>query len=272
MASIHWTLLLFASRLFAQSSFPVACSGGVPLPFSNIAVTHPVDGNCTIDGSADSPAATRLQNSVKNNFCATAPGGQPLTVAIKDQVKLQKKTQTRLGTEPASRDSVVALGEGTLVRMKAFIIEAHHADSAEGESVNCEHPGEEGNDIHIALGQKATSKECSSVTAEISPHFRPSAWNEIGNLSDGKTNQALAARLQAQALRFTGQRFFDASHKLCPCGSPATCHPPRSSAWEIHPVTAIDVCKKGTKCDVNNETHWVPFDEWWSQQPTSTHR
>jgi hypothetical protein len=132
------------------------------------------------------------------------------------------------------------LGEGKLVRVAAFIIEAHYADLGSGESVNCNLATEEGNDIHIALGLTATMPECSSVTAEISPHSRPTSWSNIGHFqafdSTSKknvVNASLKTRLQAQPFRFTGQLFFDAPHEPCPCG--INCDPKRSSDWEIHP-------------------------------------
>jgi hypothetical protein len=183
----------------------------------------------------------------------------------------QSKTHIPTGTfkEPKTRTVLKGLGEGTLVTMKAFIIEAHFSDVGTGESVNCGFLTEDENDIHIALGLSANTEECASVTAEISPHFRPTSWRAIGTFQhfDNTTkkdivNKAVADRLQAQALRFTGQLFFDASHTPCPCGSP-TCHPLRSSDWEIHPVYSIEVCKSGTACDVSKDTDWVAFDKWW---------
>ncbi len=272
-------LLLSCWVVLAQGPFPNTCPAvpGRPaagLPFSSIAESHPIDKTCGTQGKATSPAPSRTQNAVKNNFCATAPGGKAITVTPQILINLQAKTHitTGQGKEPPDRSAATKLGEGDLVRMKAFIIEAHHADLGTGESVNCDGPTEEDNDIHIALGPTATTPECASVTAEISPHFRPTTWNEIGHFQkfDAATNKnvvnaPLAARLQAQPLRFTGQRFFDASHSPCPCG--VTCAPVRSSLWEIHPVYAIDVCKVGTTCDVTKDQDWTPFDTWWKNLP-----
>ena len=130
--------------------------------------------------------------------------------------------------------------------MKAFLIEAHHADLGAGESVNCNGGKEEDNDIHIALGSKAESQECESVSAEIAPHYRPASWNEIGHFETYNSstrkyipNPALASRLQAHPYRITGQLFFDASHAPCPCSK--ACNPIRASVWEIHPVMKMAV-------------------------------
>jgi len=104
------------------------------------------------------------------------------------------------------------------------------------------------------------------VTAEISPHYRPATWNEIGHfetIENGQTkvNAPLAARLQAQPYRITGQLFFDVLHAPCPCGT--HCHPARSTDWEIHPVYGVEVCKARTTRDVADDAHWNSFDTWW---------
>jgi len=214
---------------------------------------------------------------VKNNFCAQ---GTPTVVTPQTLIALQGRTNVPAGQglEPLDRTPLKLLGEGKLVVIKAFIIEAHHADLGGGESVNCKLGDEEGNDIHIALGPTATTQECASVSAEISPHFRPASWNEIGHFEKfnpsthlNEVNTDLAALLQAQPFRFTGQLFFDASHAPCPCNT--NCTPKRSSDWEIHPIYKIEVCKSGTPCNVQSNTDWTPFDTWWQglHNPAKAH-
>jgi len=276
IAILLTALSLIMTCGLAQTTFPATCPAGGGLPFNAPPVSHPVDSSCGLKGKTTSPAPTQLQNSLKNNFCATA--ATPATFTPQAIVALQGKTTVPAGQgkEPANRAPLKALGEGKLIRMKAFIIEAHHADVGAGESVNCNGPKEEDNDIHIALGTAVDTQECASVTAEISPHERPASWNEIGHFETfdpvtrlNTVNPAIASRLQAQPFRFTGQLFFDASHPPCPCGK--NCNPKRSSLWEIHPVYKIDVCKAATSCDVNNEAHWLSFESWWkSMAPVQT--
>jgi hypothetical protein len=185
-------------------------------------------------------------------------------------VELQKKTKIKSGQglEPSDRTPLHDLGEGKLVRMKAYFFEAHHADVGTGESVNCNGPSEEDNDVHIALVANPSDKECTSVTAEISPHYRPASWNEIGHFEKFDSskkryvvNQQMAARLQAHPYRITGQLFFDASHAPCPCGT--SCNPVRASVWEIHPVYGIEVCRAGSACNEASDADWLLFDDWW---------
>ena len=73
-----------------------------------------------------------------------------------------------------------------LVTLEGFVLDAKHDDSYvlgsgpegfKGEGVNCKNSLFDWNDIHIALGETASAEECSSVTAEIIPHFRPAVWD-----------------------------------------------------------------------------------------------
>src|SRR5258708_7183277 len=265
------TLVMAAASAMARTTSPDHCANQSPLPFAAIEVKHPIDSSCGIKGKPGSASENQLQNSVKNNFCGVPASGTPETFTPQMLIDLQHNTHigSGQGQDPADRTELQQLGEGKIVKMKAFLIEAHHADLGGGESVNCNGPNEEDNDIHIALGPKLPTQECNSVSAEISSHFRPASWNEIGHYEkfDSKTkmnvvNPGIPSRLQAHALLITGQLFFDASHAPCPCGT--KCNPVRSSVWEIHPIYNIQVCKAGTPCDENSEADWMAFDTWWN--------
>jgi hypothetical protein len=260
-----------------QTGFSDHCANGSALPFASIEVKHPLDSTCGIQGKSTSPAPSQRQNSVKNNFCGDSSTPEVFTPKMLTDLQAKTHVAAGQGKEPADRTALTELGEGKIIKMKAHLIEAHHADVGAGESVNCNGPTEEDNDIHIAFGALPNSKECKSVSAEISPHFRPATWNEIGNFEKfnpttklNVVDKALASRLQAHPYRITGQLFFDASHAPCPCGT--KCNPIRSSDWEIHPIYNIEVCKAGTSCNENTDSDWMPFDTWWSTltpvQPT----
>lgn len=275
--------LLLSSPVLAQTTFPDTCPGGAKLPFAAIEVKHPIDTTCpALTGGKKSSPKSQAQNKVKNNFCTTAATPEPITPS--KLIELQAtafanpdiKNHTGQGQEPTNRAALTALGEGKLVRLKGFLIEAHYADIAPlgGETVNCNKLTPEENDIHIAFGPEAGTKECASVSAEISPHYRPASWAEIGKFQtfDDTTkkdvvNQPLADRLQAQPYRITGQLFYDASHAPCTCGT--GCHPSRSSSWEIHPIYKIEVCKAPPACDENNDKDWTDFDAWWKAPPAA---
>lgn len=260
--------------LHAQGAFTSGCT----LPFDSIRVPQDIDRSCGLNGAPGASTGSHLQNAVKNNFCAKAAGGNPPeTVTIQSLVTLQGRTHVPSGyqREPTNRAPLQLLGEGKLVRIKGFVLDAHHADLGSGESVNCNGADALHNDVHIALVAQATGgQECESVTAEISPHFRPNSWNILGD--DEAYNSSthlytpdptIEAKLNGHPFRIIGQLFFDASHQVCPCGSPNTCKPSRSSLWEIHPVYAIEVCAAGTSCDETRDTDWIAFDTWWAGNP-----
>jgi hypothetical protein len=70
---------------------------------------------------------------------------------------------------------------------------------------------------------------------EISPHFRPESWEQLGTLQKTSANATAAKKIAAldlrRPIRFTGHALYDANHKPCtgttPHGSSR-----RISAWE----------------------------------------
>jgi hypothetical protein len=274
----------------APEKFTLAC----PLPFDAISVHRPLDTNCENEGRplpADGAVeANKEQNRAKNNFCA---GGAPVMVTKKTFKDLEAKAealeQATAGSAhpftfgshdlvPADRTAIRTIGfhqtsdgadvhEGTQVQTVAFLMEAKYS-STSGESVNC-NLGHIGNsDIHLVLAASkaaasaATLDACESFTAEITPHFRPDEWLVLSTLHKTQTKAAwerIVAHELDRPLRITGQMFFDGSHRPC-VGDEG--RPPRISVWEIHPVYAIDVCKKKTltSCRVGVATDWTSLD------------
>lgn len=255
-------LITVASAAHA-AQFATGCG---PLPFKAIAKGRAIDKTCGRDGVFDTPEH-RAQNRAKNNFCAT---GAPLTVSFAQFVDLQGAAETS-GVVFGARNrlpqdrSVLAnllddglggqLGEGRKVRIAAYVVDAKNSNTSKGESVNCNLKKAPNNDIHISLGQHPDDDLCDTVTAEITPHYRPDTW----------TRDNLHA-LGARPIRISGQLFFDASHKPCSNGQGAA--PQRVSIWEIHPVYAIDVCRnrKLSSCDPSDDSKWETLDAWADRQ------
>jgi hypothetical protein len=179
----------------------------------------------------------------------------------------------------AAGDSV---GEGTLVVLEAKVLDSHYSNTkynfygfdkttkkpqfGGGESVNCkgvpsntESASIARNDIHIVLTAPGITDDCLSVTAEISPHFRPTLWNRFHGMgptpnSGGKdvNKEAKGVNFKNfQMVRITGPLFYDASHEPCSPGKHAS--PARRSLWEIHPAYKLEVKVNG---------QWVDFDDW----------
>lgn len=245
------------------------------LPFDNIATKPDPAAGCGFDGSGTGGAALTpdkvLEDHAKNNFCGDASDITTVSFSILKQ--MQAKAPPK-GPLASSRDSLhnffqisgKKIGEGNVVRLLAFVKEAHISDCEAGEDVNCKTKGVPNNDFHIPLVDPSKRNarnlpECTSVTAEMSPHFRPAKWSEI----DLKT--------PINPVRVTGQLFYDNSHEPCQMknGVLTGPGPQRISLWEIHPVYALDVCTSSdaAKCDVTNDSSetWVPYDQWVDANP-----
>jgi hypothetical protein len=259
-------VLLAAASLAAQGFDP-----GCPLPpqLDKIQQPRQIDRVCSISGDAPEPPHI-LQNKAKNNFCAT---GTPITLSRDSFVRLQSAAEAkhiRFGDRnnlPPDRAALkniiteggVSLGEGTLVQYVAFISEARHSNVGSGESVNCTKRGAPKNDIHIDLNASLDEEACQSVTAEMSPHFRPDSWFRLAGTGSVKKRET---PLGSNPVRVRGPLFFDASH--VPCTPDKEANPARLSLWEIHPVYAIDVCSETTitACRIDDESLWTPLNEF----------
>jgi hypothetical protein len=224
-----------------------------------------IDNECGNEGNAGKEAA---QNTAKNNFCPVTQ--TPTNITIAGLKTLQGKVETNPDINFGSsgpttdRSPLTDLGEGRLVRLKAFVLKARQEG---GESVNCKgHVADEDSfhDIHLSFVDAqhrphqgdtesiTDKKECTGIVAEMSPHHRPGSWTESG------INKVAKA---GALVRITGQQFFDSSHVPCKNGAPVGSNPKRVSLWEIHPIYAFEVCIK--KC--SGAGQWQSLEKWLQQ-------
>lgn len=219
------------------------------LPFNG--VRNPAsDDHCGITGDG-TDAADQQEATAKNNFCA--PTAHSQDIAYQELLDLQTKAQSNdnpsgkpIGRTVDDRKDIENMGEGNYVSYVALIMDAHYSDTTGGEKVNCNMSGNPPNDIHIVLASKAgETDECTSTTAEMSPHYRPAGW------TPDKLNSL------KKPVRIRGQLFYDNSHAVCGKTKP---NPKRASLWEIHPVYKIDVCKSADldQCRqaIDDDTQW----------------
>ena len=234
------------------------------LPFERIKMENPAVLGCRLEGSA-TDESQQAQNRAKNNLCSR---GSAVDLNFRHFVELQKKAQdneipfgshSKVPDDRGVLKNLMAgpggarLGEGTVVRHVGFVSHPRNSNRSKGEAVNCKHGGISNNDIHLDLVQSPKDPACRSITAEIIPHFRPAQWEvDVLNLE----------RFKDRPMRFTGQLFFDASHRPCH-NDKDSINPKRASIWEIHPVYAIDVCKFKTikSCGSGNDDVWTPLSE-----------
>lgn len=258
-----------------------------PLPYDAIKAQQSIDGTCPAGGHSSLLASGSqsqphiLQNLAKNNFCVT---GDPVPISYNAFVALQTAVNNMSNLSwgsgekmPADRSPLqnlkikdgghsLTVGEGSKVSFVGYVMAYEFADAEKGEDVNCDMSGDQNNDIHLTLRAApglilkkpagATDPRCNSVSAEVSPHFRPAAWAKLASAS---TNPLFTK----YPLRITGSLTFDAEHKPCANGKSHAGSPVRISVWEIHPVYSVDVCKYATltRCKATDDTAWTPFDQ-----------
>jgi hypothetical protein len=241
----------------AKTTFdPVCTMPAYPSPAPSVAPV--IDSQCGLQGSAGEEAN---QNAAKNNFCVS---GTPKVMTIQDFTNLQNQVDNdpsipfgnsskagRPAGPATNRAPIQALGEGTLVRINAYVLFARQEGE---ESVNCGTAVANQSafhDIHIELvGASNVSDECSGIVAEMIPHHRADSWAADNVEKAAKGNLPV---------RVTGQLFFDSSHLPCQNGAAIGDNPKRISLWEIHPIYQFEVCSSGT---CSSGTGWVPLDQW----------
>jgi len=262
VTSVILAFLFFAVWMVsAQTVFDPGCPG----PFGDLKSTgRPVD-KCSMQGLGSTPSQL-AQNLQKNNLCLTTPAVLITLLSFRNLQAAVEQRNIPFGDSqhlPSDRSVLRSIyttsvgdtiGEGTLVTYVGYVLNAHFSDVSSGESVNCKLLGRMNNDIHITLAGSKNSSPCDGIVAEIIPHFRPLAWEDI--VSTPRDHPFL----------IVGQLFFDASHRPCKPGKPA--NPPRVSLWEIHPIYAMYVCRGTTpaECQATNREAWVPFDQRYKRQ------
>ncbi|HEX8170578.1 MAG TPA: hypothetical protein VF824_08560 [Thermoanaerobaculia bacterium] len=166
-----------------------------------------------------------------------------------------------------SRDELQQLGEGTKVRVTAFLLTAKPGSS---ESCNCQLGQVANTDNHLVLVSRETvrrfpirghvnveqwkanlaKREEESVTAEFTPRVRLSH----PNFTRAAVRQLiLDAPQMALPVRVTGLLMFDSAH-FRQHGLA------RVNNWEIHPILALEFCSNAATCTANSDDGWVSLD------------
>lgn len=235
------------ARIEAVSRSSLEFNPGCSMPFQSDPVPD-IDARCTIDGAGNTDAK-KSESRAKNDFCVET--SNPERIDYQTFIDLQSHTSFKQSADRSPLASILStggstFGEGKYVEYTGYILHAQYSNKSKGEAVNCNMPGEDTNDIHIQMVKSAGDEDaCDSVTAEMSPHFRPDSWtpDKLNSLTD-------------RLIRIRGPLFYDGSHT--PCHDGKRPNPQRISVWEIHPVYSVDVCKdKNAVCQ-----NWLSLDDW----------
>jgi Bacterial SH3 domain len=128
--------------------------------------------------------------------------------------------------------------EGVPVSVTGYIIKIKVEDKGSGESTNCHFVNPDEVDWHVPFVEHPGDGEDTAVVVETTPRVRKShpKWTPT-NLSTWVGSQA--------PVRISGWTLLDPEHR-------AHLGKYRSTLWEIHPVTKIEVFRNGQWVDVDD--------------------
>jgi len=244
---------------FAAVTPNTATHAKAPKHTTTCAVTADDLGGCPATGCADpkTEAAHALVNRMKRH----KPTGPTTDLIFNDLLSLQTQANKLVGQDKEldkdARDKLAGMkvkggnvSEGDSVRLVAFVVGTPKANS--GESVNCNLKGQANNDFHIPVVAEAGDSDFTGIVAEMIPQTRNPGWT-LPKL------HALAGT--DRMVRITGQLFYDNIHRVNDDESdPQSGQPARSSLWEIHQVTAFDVCMDDKPCKISEDAGWKPLE------------
>jgi hypothetical protein len=172
-------------------------------------------------------------------------------------------------SENRSRSELAQLGEGTKLRVVAWVLDVRHEGQ---ETCNCGLISPSGTDTdtdnHIVLvdpalrNPKPECLECNSITAEFTPRVRLHHPNfTFAKLSPLIQKSPLinpkwkGGKLQrALLVRMTGYLMYDSHHFLT---TPLN----RESNWEIHPILKFEYCPKDSVCRADSNASWRDIEQ-----------
>jgi hypothetical protein len=201
-----------------------------PVPGST--TFHGEDGDCGPTGDG----GDRTTNTRKNRTDVPTQY-HPVTWSALQSLPYPKAGKS-LETWTPQQLSVIEPYQGIAVSVVGYLIAVKPQTGGSGESTNCHFTNSDEVDWHMALAQNAVDPESKAIVVETTPRMRQShaKW----------TKAALAPWIGSTAsVRISGWTMFDPEHRN-------HLGRYRSTLWEIHPVTKIEVFQDG---------QWIDLDE-----------
>lgn len=177
--------------------------------------------DCPPEGNATRADLKQL-NKLKNRQGLPAAGDIDTAVTLK-KILTPGDDKTRWSTSKA-------------VRITGYVYDVKPGGI---ETCNCKTEEKDKRDTHIELlADPMHSGKTLRMVVEVTPHMRE-VQKTKGN--DWST-EMLRAKLHGRWVTFTGWLFFDQEHaNQSENTSPGRARNWRATAWEIHPITAIEV-------------------------------
>jgi len=224
---LAFAVLLSAANVRAQPASTISPTWDKPTP-----VTTALNPQCGPDG-AGGDAAT---NHLKNRTDEAASYHEVLFAAVTALNPSTGLPKSRAQWTSAQRASIQRY-EGVPVRIIGYLagVRVENAQaSPHGESSNCNLTDDADVDWHVWLVATPSAAKAKSVVVETTPRVRKHhpSW------SSAKLQQIATSH---EKVRVSGWLMYDPEHAEQVSGT----HPTRSTLWEVHPVTQIEVFRGG---------------------------
>jgi hypothetical protein len=233
--------------------------------------TRYADG-CTVVKGKGKPNYDAYLNFLKNQVGDSQDSVGSLTGA--DITDKEGKLPAGLKSSNHARfaGALADLGEGNIYTVVGYLYYHMHGGQ---ETCNCKLKGDPNIDKHLGVGFDAdmagriasgdakqgpigasTEVDRTSMIVEMTPFYRAQSHP---NWTEGRLDAAVGKQVKV-----VGQLMVDNDHLntkddcAFPHASSKTCW--RMSVWELHPVLAFYVCKKGVGCG-SDPQEWSPLDD-----------
>lgn len=253
------TLEPFGGVSGARATMPAARAAAQCQPFSSCPIT-----GCAME------APHKLTNTRKRTFPPTTAPIKVLT--FEDLDLLQALTDSKLIPQgehltAAQRKQLTnftigtqTISEGDHIAVTGFVASDRIISCGGAESVNCGHknahdaPDTEPctrTDIHVPIVATVEGRQIQSFVSEPIP--------QGPNVKLWTPAVFTTAKTAGKRLLIRGGLFYDSIHIVNTREDPSS-QPKRFTLWEIHPITAVFVCKRAdNNCDPETAADWDPL-------------
>jgi hypothetical protein len=200
-------------------------------PAPNPTTYHGPDGDCGPTGDGGDTITNERKNRTD-----VATEYHPVTWRALQSVPYPVAKNSLLNWTPAQLAEIEP-HQGVAVSIIGYLFAVKVEDRGGGETTNCHFTNPEEVDWHMPIVEKAGDSEGTAIVVETTPRVR--------ELHVKWTPNALAPWVKSSApVRISGWTMLDPEHR-------AHLGKYRSTLWEIHPITKIEVFHDGQWVDVD---------------------